>query len=414
MFKQTRYFRWAILLVTIAVEALAFWLGGRTADSSLSLAEGVLMKLRDPVSWIWVGWASLSMAWLWAELAFVFFSNGRRTRAVLRRSNHEKLVFDTGVHWLVLLRDIHLNQLNDGEKERLEEGLFPQGVRRSFAWHAIWWPILLAIATMIYFLGWAAWSLRQFPDIVERWGASSQQWIDERFNGSAVFLGDALELLVRFLLQWLEALNGAARDFPLITIGVTVGVWIIARLLVRATQSNIPIFSIIFTLIGRVAFIAGIFVLFSTQWFDWLSPIYSLFPNHGLVAVGFIPLTFASAFYFPHILFWSSWRYAILRDRETFDATLITLGGVFNSLQQRINLQRIVDTDIFQLWWQRIFDVGDIELKQMGGGEPERVRHVYGPNILLDEIRKAIREGKKRSGQASEFGGRDEDNQEFG
>jgi len=50
-----------------------------------------------------------------------------------------------------------------------------------------------------------------------------------------------------------------------------------------------------------------------------------------------------------------------------------------------------------------MFNVGDIELKQMDGGEPERVKHVYAPNLLLDEIRDAIREGKKRSGQQSEF-----------
>ncbi|GJL65066.1 MAG: hypothetical protein NPIRA05_00370 [Nitrospirales bacterium] len=81
----------------------------------------------------------------------------------------------------------------------------------------------------------------------------------------------------------------------------------------------------------------------------------------------------------------------------------MTLGGVFNNLQQRINLQRIVDTDIQQWWWQRIFDVGDIDLKEMGGGEPERIRHIFGPNRMLDEIRSAIRESKKRSPRKSEF-----------
>ncbi len=408
MFKQTRYFRWVILLLTVVVEAAAFWFGGTPVDPAMTFTQTVTEKLRDPVSWTWVGWASLSMAWLWAELAFVFFSGGRRTRALLNRSGHEKLVYDTGVHWLVLLRDIHLNQLNDGAKSQLEESLFPKRVPRSFAWYAIWMPIVLAMATMLYFLGWAAWSLRQVPDSVDTWLASWQQWMDERITGPAAIINEPLVGIAAQVAQVLQALHGAARDNGLVTLGVIIGIWFAARLMARAT-GRISILAYGFKMLARLSILAGLFALFSTPIFDWLAPLYSVVPHHGMVAMGFFPLTLASAFYFPHILFWSSWRYAILRDRETYDATLMRLGGVFNSLQQRINLQRIVDTDIFQLWWQRMFNVGDIELKQMGGGEPERVRHVYGPNQLLDEIRNAIREGKKRSAQQSEFDGDETD-----
>ena len=408
MFKRTRYFRWAILLLTVVVEAIAFWIGGGPTDPALTFTEAIAEKLRNPTSWTWVGWASLSMAWLWAELAFVFFSNGRRTRAMLGRSGHEKLVYDTGVHWLVLLRDIHLNQLNDGAKNRLEESLFPKGAPRSFAWHAIWWPILLAIATFIYFLGWGAWSLRQAPDAVAGWVSAWRDSMDERINGAASFITDPLVGLVAQIPHLLQALHGAAREYPLIAIGATIVVWFTFRLLAR-TASTKPVIKFVLNLVSRLSIVAGLFALFSTVWFDWLSPLYTLLPHHGVVAMGFFPLTIASAFYFPHILFWSSWRYAILRDKETHDATLMRLGGVFNSLQQRINLQRIVDTDIFQLWWQRMLNVGDIELKQMGGGEPERVKHVHAPNVLLDEIRDAIREGKKRSGQQSEFDAEESD-----
>lgn len=404
MFKQTRYFRWLILLFTVVVEAFAFWYGGAPVDPALTFSQAVTEKLRDPIAWTWVGWASLSMAWLWAELAFVFFSDGRRARALLSRSGHEELIYDTGVHWLVLLRDIHLNQLNDGEETRLEEGLFPNNAKRSFAWYAIWLPILLAIATLLYFLGWATWSLRQVPDIVETWLASGQIWMEERLTGPASIISDPLIAVASQLTLGLQTLHGLARDNGLITLGAIIAIWFVARVLARGTDA-LPLVPYIFKLLARFSVLAGLFALFSTPWFDWLAPLYSIAPHHGIVAMGFFPLTLASAFYFPHILFWSSWRYAILRDRETYDATLMRLGGVFNSLQQRINLQRIVDTDIFQMWWQRLFNVGDIELKQMGGGEPERVRHVYGPNILLDEIRNAIREGKKRAGPQQEFDG---------
>jgi len=402
MFKRARYFRWVILLLTVLVEVMAFWYGGPQTEQTLEFSEAVLRKLQHPSSWIWVGWASLSMAWLWAELAFIFYPNGRRTRALLRRSNHEKLVYDTGVHWLVLLRSIHLNQLNDGEKERLEAGLFPKDVRHSFAWHAIWWPVLLALLTSIYFLGWTAWSLKQIPDAVKVWSANSQGWIQERFDAPLAFVGMPLEQLTVFALKSLQGLHGLALQYPLATIGAIIGIWWVFRTFARLT-SGLSIVGFLFNMLSRISMVAGVFALFSTHWFDWLSPIYNLFPQHGLAAMGYFPLTLASAFYFPHILFWSSWRYAIIRDTETYDATLMTLGGVFNSLQQRINLQRIVDTDIFQHWWQRLLNVGDIELKEMGGGEPERVRHVYGPQVLLEEIRNAIREGKMQSGQRSEF-----------
>ena len=169
MFKRARYFRWAILLITLVVEAMAFWFGGPQSAPNSTLTVAIIQKLQHPMSWIWVGWASLSMAWFWAELAFSFYSHGRRTRAVLKRSHHEKLIYDTGVHWLVLLRDIHINQLCDGEKEKLEESLFPKEHKRSFAWHAIWWPVLLAIWTAIFFVGWVAWAIRSVPQSSESW-----------------------------------------------------------------------------------------------------------------------------------------------------------------------------------------------------------------------------------------------------
>ncbi len=402
MLKRARYFRWAILLITLLVEAAAFWFGGPRSAPDATLSQSIILKLGHPMSWTWVGWVSLSMAWLWAELAMSFYTNGRRTRAVLRRSSHEKLVYDTGVHWLVLLRDIHINRLNDGEKSKLEEPVFATGVKRSFAWYAIWLPVFMALMTMLYFVGWAAWSIRSAPESAQVWSSALQSFMEPMSDGPFAFLAGPLEQFVVALPQWLEAYYALARDNALVTLGVIVAAWFLLRMGAGAMR-KLPVIPVLFRYSARLAVLAGVFLLLATKWFDWLSPIYNLTPHHGLVAIGFLPLTLASAFYFPHILFWSSWRYAIVRDKETFDATLITLGGVFNSLQQRINLQRIVDTDIQQWWWQRVFDIGDVELKEMGGSDPERIRHIFGPHRMLDEIRNAIRESKKHSGQRSEF-----------
>jgi len=402
MLKRARYFRWGILFASILVEFLAFWIGGPQIAPAQSFSEALFVKLQHPESWAWAGWASLSMAWLWAELSMIFYSNGQRTRALMRRSAHETMIFDTGVHWLVLLREIRLNRLNDGQKESLEESLFARGAKRSFAWHAIWWPILLAAITFLYFVGWVAWSLRNVTHAAQQWSLDIHEKVGALligpFEGVATILANILGA-IPFLL---EQFHLFAREESFITLGVIAAIWFFLRVLIRLFD-KMPLAGGFFHVIARLTLVIGVFAIIATPLFDWLSFVYSAIPHHGVMAVGFIPLTLASAFYFPHLLFWSSWRYAIIRDTETLDATLLTLGGVFNSLQQRINLQRIVDTDIYQHWWQRVFDVGDIALKEMGGGEAEVIRHIAGPHRLLDEIRSAIREGKKRSGQRSEF-----------
>lgn len=402
MFKKARYLRWGVLLATLFVEILAFWIGGPAGSPNSSFSETLVKKLMHPMSWTWVGWASLSMAWLWAEVAFLFYANGRRIRALLRRSRHEELVFDTGVHWLVLLRDIHISRLNDGDKPKLEEGLFVKDRKRSFAWHAIWLPVILAALTMVYFVGWLAWAIRNIPAFAETLTANAGSSLPADAGGAIAFLQETSQAIVQQLLAGSAALHEASRNAPLTTLAIIFSVWFTLTTLARISKSQ-ALFSNVFALASQISSAVLIFSLFSTQWFDWLSPLYAFIPNHGLAAIGFIPLTLASAFYFPHILFWSSWRYAVVRDTETHDATLILLGGVLNSLQHRINLQRVVDTDIFQLWWERILNVGDIELKEMGGGEPEKIRHIFGPHQLLDHIREAIRESKKISGNQREF-----------
>lgn len=402
MLKRARYFRWGILLASIFVEFLALWIGGPSIAAAQSFSEAFFTKLQYTESWAWAGWASLSMAWLWAELSMAFYSNGRRTQGLIRRSAHETMVFDTGVHWLVLLREIRLNRLNDGQKEPLVESLFARGAKRSFAWHAIWWPVLLAAITFLYFIGWLAWSLRNVTHAAQHWSFDIQDKVSALLNGSFEGLATTLSKILGAVPFLLEQFHLFAREQSLPALGVIAVLWFFIKLLNRLFD-NTQLVGGFFRMMARLTLIIGVFAIIATPWFDWLSFIYDAVPNHGVMAVGFIPLTLASAFYFPHLLFWSSWRYAIIRDTETFDATLLTLGGVFNSLQQRINLQRIVDTDIYQHWWQRLFDVGDIALKEMGGGESEIIRHIAGPHRLLEEIRNAIREGKRRAGQRSEF-----------
>ena len=402
MFKRARYLRWLALLISVVVEATAFWFGGPQGDPQAGLLANIITKMNSASAWTWVGWASLSMAWLWTELAFVFYSNGRRVRGLLSRNSHEELIYETGVHWLVLLRDIRLNQLNDGSKAKLEEELLSKNAKRSFAWHAVLWPMLLAIVTLVYFAGWVAWFVSTFPEKLVSLSTYLQSAIHQYTPDALGFLVGPLDSLALAAPLWLEEFYNMARNNTLPTFALLAGIWI-AFLAAGRVFRNITILAPVLRFGGGLTLLAMMLALFATSWFDWLTNVYSLFPHHGVVAMGFFPLTLTSAFLFPHILFWSSWRYAIIRDTESQDATLITLGGVLNSLQQRINLQRIVDTDIFQLWWQRIVDVGDVELKEMGGAEPEKVRHVSGPHRLLDEIRNAIREGRKNSRSVSEF-----------
>ncbi|GJL92987.1 MAG: hypothetical protein DHS20C04_26460 [Hyphococcus sp.] len=389
------------MLISLAVEAGAFWFGGPASDPGSGFLQNAAAKMHSVSSWGWAGLASLSMAWLWAELASVFYANGRRIKTLLKRSGVEKLVYDTGVHWLVLLRDIRLNQLNDGEKNRLEQELFTKDAPRSFAWHAIWQPIRLALATIIYFVGWLAWTIGTIPEKIVVWSAATHASLETHAAGSFAFLMAPLDAAVLSLPNWLDAAYTIAREQPVLTLALIAGAWFVLSTASRQFANTAA--AGVLRLGAWTAFLTGVFAAFATPLFDWLAPIYAAFPHHGLAAVGFIPLTLASAFYFPHLLFWSSWRYAIIRDVESHDATLVTVGGVFNDLQQRVNLQRIVDTDIFQKWWQRIFDIGDIELKDMGGGEPAKVRYVARPHKLLEEIRNAIRESRRHASSSSEF-----------
>jgi hypothetical protein len=130
MLASARFFRWLTLLVSLAIEAFAFWYGGPQGDPQASLLSNLTLKAESAGSWAWLGWVSFSLTWLCLELAHYPFANGRRIRSFV--SKDERLLYETGLHWLVLIRDIRTGELNDGNEREVNEDLFPtEGYRRS-------------------------------------------------------------------------------------------------------------------------------------------------------------------------------------------------------------------------------------------------------------------------------------------
>lgn len=209
--------------------------------------------------------------------------------------------------------------------------------------------------------------------------------------------GDLREFPIAALPDRLERFYGLARAETLTTFAWLLALWAAFMVLERFLKRVAPL-NLLMRLGGWTTIAAMLFALFATRWFDWLSPLYAFVPEKGPLAMGFFPLTFASAYYVPHILLWSSWRYAIVRDSKTRDSSLMIIGGVLNFDKREFNLQRLVDTHIHQEWWQRLCNVGSIELIETGGGKPEIIWHVDNPNRLDLEIKRAIKENRRHSG----------------
>jgi hypothetical protein len=398
MFKRARHFRWITLLISLAVESLAFWYGGAPADPGATFSANFLAKLGSPASWMWVGWASLTLAWIWAELAHLVYSNGRRVNRLLDKEDGEELVYETGLHWLVLLRNIRTGKLNDGKAEDLGETLFAASARKSFAWYIVWGPIWLAGLTIVYFVGWLASLAAALSSKLSAWAAAAQSFADAQLTGGFAFLSGPADALIAALPDRLEKFYGLARAETLATFAWLLAIWAAFLLLERGLKRAAPL-DLLMRLGGWTTIAAMLFALFATRWFDWLTPLYAFLPEKGLVAMGFFPLTFASAYYVPHILLWSSWRYAIVRDSKTRDSSLMIIGGVLNFDKREFNLQRLVDTHIHQEWWQRLCNIGSIELIETGGGKPEIIWHADNPNRLDLEIKRAIKENRRHAGQ---------------
>src|SRR6185503_7016423 len=106
----------------------------------------------------------------------------------LRRYAHhnEELHYFTGLHWLVLLRDIRTGEINDGDDAELNEEVFPRERRaRSATWYIVWLPIWLAFFTTLFFIGLAANEVRHFPGEFGAWCTSTLAFIHADVTGAS-------------------------------------------------------------------------------------------------------------------------------------------------------------------------------------------------------------------------------------
>lgn len=372
LLRSARLFRWFVLLISLTIEAIAFWFGGPLGDPSAGFTANLLVKAQSASSWIWVGWVAFTLAWLFPEIAHALYSNGRRARGLLASDGGEELVYDTGLHWLVLLRDIRTGRVGDGDEEELAAPLFPKGPP-SFTWYAVWAPVALATASMLFLIGWVAWLVATFPAQFAGWSDGVRSFVSERLGG---FAGVAapIDALIMALPGWLAALNAFVAENRLNAILLLGGAWIAANWL-RSAVKGVPLAGTILRLVGVVAMLATLYAVVTS--FHWLTPLYAVLPNNGIAAVGFIPLTFASVFYVWHVALWSSWRYAIIRDRKSHDAALVIVGGIFDFDKREYQIERIVDSRIHQAWWERLLGVGNIEVIEVGGKGSEFIRHTW-------------------------------------
>ena len=393
-FEDPRFVRWMALTVSLAVEAAAFWFGGPQSDPSASFAANLAMKAESAGSWTWLGWVSFSLTWLWIELARLPFANSRRIRRYA--SANEELRYETGLHWLVLLRDIRTGEINDGNERELNEELFLNGARsRSMTWYVVWLPIWLAALTTAFFIGWAAYAVRNFPDTFGGWCASALSYIQIHVTGTAGVFAEFAVTFFTSLPGWLATLvaAGRAETWPLLY--VLFATWLVlvyaARLFAR-----VPLLPLAARFVRWFLVLAMTLVFVSAPWFDWMGWVYTTLPNNGPVAMAYFPLNFASALLVLHVALWSSWRYGVFIDKATGDATLIIVGGIFNFEKREFDLNRITETRLHQSWWQRLFGIGNLEIVEIGGSRTDFIKHIAGPNRLDRAIKAVVRLHQRR------------------
>lgn len=396
-FEDPRFLRWLALTVSLAIEAAAFWFGGPPSDPNQSFTVNLITKAESAGSWTWLGWVSFSLLWLWVELVRLPFLGPRR----LRRFAHpnEDLQYYTGLHWLVLLRDIRTGQINDGNDEELNEDLFSDKARgRSATWYLIWLPIWLAFFTTLFFVGLAANAVRNFPDTFSAWCASALTLIHSDVTGAT----GPIAAFATMVFSWLPIVvtdlvtAGRADTWPLLA--VLAAGWLVLVYAARVF-AWVPLFRLAARISRWLLVLAMMLVFVSAPWFDWMEWVYTILPNNGPVAMAYFPLNFASALLVLHVALWTSWRYGIFIDRVTGDATLMILGGIFNFEKREFDLNRITETRIHQSWWQRLLGVGNLEIVEVGGARTDFIKHIAGPNRLDRAIKSVVRLHKRRHRQ---------------
>ena len=377
--------RWIALALSLVIEAVVFWVAGPLADPDATFLSNLSMKAASAASWTWLGFVSLSLAWLFPELARA--AGAFQTRRLRRDMNdQEDIVYDTGVHWLVLLRDIRFGNLNDGKQEELEKALFDRQQSRSFTWYAVWIPVWIAALTLLFFAGWIAWLVSAVPTALSAWSHRAQDFLSLHLMDGFAFVGIPAAWLLAALPGWLAAFHVAAGEKTLLLLGLLLAFWWAIHLL-QQVFARFFILALIMRLIAWLTLLALLLAVASTPAFDWVAPIYTLLPNNGPVAMGFFPLALASAFYLlPHVANWSSWRYGIVQDKASHKRKLVVLGGVFNFHNSSNALERVTDTTLNLAFWERILRVGSIKITEGGSTDAHTIAHIPNPRGLKRAI----------------------------
>jgi hypothetical protein len=111
---------------------------------------------------------------------------------------------------------------------------------------------------------------------------------------------------------------------------------------------------------------------------------------------GYLPLLIALPFILEHVSEWTSYQYVLVVDSKTADPRLLIHYGVFDYDLQTVSIERTVTTHIYQAWWQAMIGIGNVELRDTGGGEGEVLRDVWKPRLLEKKIRASIKASRRR------------------
>jgi len=146
-----------------------------------------------------------------------------------------------GCTGFVLLRDIRTGEINDGNERELNEDLFGTDVKgRSTTWYIVWMPIYLATLTTAFFIGWAAYAVRSFPDTFRGWCDAALGYIQANVTGTTGGGADIAATFFSALPGWLTALVDAGRANTIPLLAVLAALWYVF-LLARRAFAGVPL-----------------------------------------------------------------------------------------------------------------------------------------------------------------------------
>src|SRR5262249_11318753 len=225
---------WGALFVVLAVEALEFLFIDPTNRFGAR-------------TWTWMGWTAFTFFWLFLELSLLFHNQGRIRRELVL---NEQEKYQTGMHWIVLLRNIR---------------------NHRSAWYGIWIPVWIAIPVFLFLAGWLVRLVASFPRVLVSGFADARAFIDPPLNFSAPLPDPVLAALP----LWLDRGREIARDNALLAFAWLIGTWLVLRALRYALMrvrlrrlSQVP------QIASWIPVVLTVFALLSTRAFDWLVPFY--------------------------------------------------------------------------------------------------------------------------------------------